>query len=127
MGQWTIEAAKFDDIADFAEIRDFLDAPFRHFSSGMKVRLAFAVMAQLDEPILLVDEVLAVGDEAFREKCYVRIESLLADGRTLFLVSHSEKDLRRFCSRGLLLKGGSLLNDGPIDGVLKEYARQGRT
>jgi ABC-2 type transport system ATP-binding protein len=122
MGRATI-AAKFDEIVDFAEIHDFLDAPFRHFSSGMKVRLAFSVMSQLDEPILLVDEVLAVGDEAFREKCYGRIESMLVQGRTLFLVSHSAKDLRRFCSRGLLLQNGRLLADGPLDDVLDRYAK----
>ena len=119
-------ASKFDDIVDFAGIREFLDAPFRHFSSGMKVRLAFSVMAQLDEPILLVDEVLAVGDEGFREKCYARIESLLAEGRTLFLVSHSANDLRQFCQRGLRLNGGLLVDDGPINDVLEKYSRDNR-
>ncbi len=73
----------------------------------MKVRLAFSVVSQLEEPILLVDEVLAVGDKAFREKCYRRIDELLADGRTLFFVSHSERDLRRFCTRGLYLDKGA--------------------
>ena len=73
----------------------------------MKVRLAFSVVSQLDEPILLVDEVLAVGDKAFREKCYKRIDELLAEGRTLFFVSHSERDLRRFCTRGLYLDKGA--------------------
>src|SRR5699024_2361616 len=74
---------KFDEIVDFAEIHDFLETPFRHYSSGMKVRLAFAVISRLEDPILLVDEVLAVGDKAFRNKCYQRIEELLAAGRTL--------------------------------------------
>ena len=92
----------------------------------MKVRLAFSVMSQLDEPILLVDEVLAVGDEAFREKCYRRIESLLADGRTLFLVSHSRSDLRRFCSRGLLLDSGRLVEDGPLTRCSIATARTAR-
>ena len=73
----------------------------------MKVRLAFSVVSQLEEPILLVDEVLAVGDKAFREKCYKRIDELLADGRTLFFVSHNETDLRRFCTRGLYLDKGA--------------------
>ena len=125
MSRAAIEA-KFDEIVEFAEVRDFLDAPFRHFSSGMKVRLAFSVMSQLDQPIILVDEVLAVGDEAFRDKCYRRIESLLADGRTLFLVSHSAKDLRRFCSRGLLLDSGRLVEDGPLEQVLDRYRADGR-
>ncbi|KRE57112.1 ABC transporter ATP-binding protein [Phycicoccus sp. Soil748] len=114
---------RFDDIVDFAgpEVRAGLDTPYRHFSSGMKVRLGFAVVTTLDEPIVLVDEVLAVGDRAFREKCYQRMESLLADGRTLFLVSHSEKDLRRFSTRGLYLKRGRLMMDAPMDDVLERY------
>jgi ABC-2 type transport system ATP-binding protein len=87
----------------------------------MKVRLAFSVVSQLDEPILLVDEVLAVGDRAFRAKCYKRIDELLAEGRTLFFVSHNEKDLRRFCRRGLYLDKGALVVDGPIGEVLDRY------
>ena len=112
---------RFDDMIDFAEIGDFVDTPYKHLSNGMKVRLAFSVVSQLDEPILLVDEVLAVGDRSFREKCYRRIDELLADGRTLFFVSHNEKDLRRFCARGLYLDKGSLALDGPIADVLERY------
>jgi ABC-2 type transport system ATP-binding protein len=113
----------FDGIVDFAgpEVRAGLDTPYRHFSSGMKVRLGFAVITTLDEPIILVDEVLAVGDRAFREKCYQRMESLLSDGRTLFLVSHSEADLKRFSTRGLYLQRGSLVLDAPMDEVLARY------
>lgn len=114
-------ARRFDGIISFAEIADFVDTPYKHLSSGMKVRLAFAVVSQLDEPTLLVDEVLAVGDKAFREKCYRRIDELLAEGRTLFFVSHSEKDLRRFCTRGLYLDKGALTLDAPIDEVLDAY------
>ncbi|HEX6954332.1 MAG TPA: ABC transporter ATP-binding protein [Agromyces sp.] len=113
--------AKFDEIIGFAEIGDFLDTPYKHLSSGMKVRVAFAVVSQLDEPILLVDEVLAVGDKAFREKCYRRIEELLGSGRTLFFVSHNERDLRRFCTRGLYLDKGRLVLDGGIDEVIDRY------
>jgi len=113
--------AKFEEIIDFADIGDFLDTPYKHLSSGMKVRIAFAVISQLEEPIILVDEVLAVGDKAFREKCYRRIDELLAGGRTLFFVSHNERDLRRFCSRGLYLDKGALVLDGPIDDVLDRY------
>ena len=112
---------RFDDMIDFAEIGDFVDTPYKHLSNGMKVRLAFSVVSQLDEPILLVDEVLAVGDRSFREKCYRRIDELLADGRTLFFVSHNEKDLRRFCTRGLYLDGGALKLDAPIAQVLDRY------
>ena len=114
-------ARRFDDIIGFAEIENFVDTPYKHLSSGMKVRLAFAVVSQLDEPTLLVDEVLAVGDKAFREKCYRRIDELLSEGRTLFFVSHNEKDLRRFCTRGLYLDKGALQLDAPISEVLAAY------
>jgi ABC-2 type transport system ATP-binding protein len=114
-------AERFDAIVDFAEIGDFLDTPFRHFSSGMQVRLGFSVVTTLDEPIVLVDEVLAVGDKRFREKCYIRMEELVSGGRTLFLVSHSEPDLRRFCTRGLYLRQGELIKDGPIEDTLDAY------
>lgn len=112
---------RFDEIISFAEIERFIDTPYKHLSSGMKVRIAFAVISRLEEPIILVDEVLAVGDKAFREKCYRRIEELLQGGRTLFFVSHNERDLRRFCSRGLYLDKGELVLDGPINDVLARY------
>jgi ABC-2 type transport system ATP-binding protein len=112
---------RFEEIIGFAEIGDFLDTPYKHLSSGMKVRIAFAVISRLEEPIILVDEVLAVGDKAFREKCYRRIEELLAGGRTLFFVSHNERDLKRFCTRGLYLDKGELVLDAPIADVLDRY------
>jgi ABC-2 type transport system ATP-binding protein len=114
-------ARRFDGIIDFAELGDFVDTPYKHLSNGMKVRLAFSVVSQLEEPILLVDEVLAVGDRAFREKCYRRIDELLAHGRTLFFVSHSDRDLRRFCTRGLYLDKGRLAMDASIGEVLDQY------
>ncbi|MEU1972500.1 ABC transporter ATP-binding protein [Microbacterium sp. NPDC019599] len=114
-------AARYDSIIDFAELADFQDTPYKHLSNGMKVRLAFSVVSQLEEPILLVDEVLAVGDKAFREKCYRRIDELLASGRTLFFVSHSERDLLRFCERGLYLDKGRLVMDAPIGEVIERY------
>lgn len=114
-------AERFDSIIDFAGAEEVIDTPFKHLSSGMKVRVAFSLISQLDEPVLLVDEVLAVGDKAFRAKCYRRIEALLAEGKTLFLVSHNERDLRRFCSRGLYLDKGRLALDGPIGDVLDRY------
>jgi ABC-2 type transport system ATP-binding protein len=114
---------RFDGIVDFAgpQVRDALDTPFRHFSSGMQVRLGFAVITTLDEPIVLVDEVLAVGDRGFREKCYLRMEDMLSGGKTLFLVSHSEGDLKRFAERGLYLRQGRLVGDGPIEEVIEHY------
>jgi ABC-2 type transport system ATP-binding protein len=112
---------RFDDIIGFAELEDFVDTPFRHLSSGMKVRLGFSVVTTLDEPIVLVDEVLAVGDRKFQEKCFRRMEELLSGHRTLFMVSHSEANLTRFCSRGLYLRHGELVLDAGIDEALKAY------
>jgi ABC-2 type transport system ATP-binding protein len=115
--------ARYDEIIDFAELRDFVGTPYKHLSSGMKVRLAFSVISRLEEPILLVDEVLAVGDKGFRDKCYRRIDELLAGGRTLFFVSHNERDLTRFCTRGLYLDKGRLVLDASIADVLRAYNR----
>jgi ABC-2 type transport system ATP-binding protein len=112
---------KFDAIVDFAGVQDFIDMPVRHYSSGMKVRLGFAVLTQLPHPVLLVDEALAVGDKDFKKKCYDTITKMLAEGRTLVFVSHSEKDLTRFCKRGLFLDAGKLVVDGPIDDALVAY------
>ena len=116
-------ADAFDEIVDFAEVDDVLDTPFKHYSSGMKSRLAFSVVVRLREPILLVDEVLAVGDRAFRRKCMKRIDSLLAQGQTLFMVSHSEGNLRRLCNRGIYLRDGALRADGPIEDVIAQYKK----
>ncbi|GAA3750768.1 ABC transporter ATP-binding protein [Salinactinospora qingdaonensis] len=112
---------KFDSIVDFAEVRDFIDTPVRHYSSGMKVRLGFALISQLQHPIMLVDEVLAVGDKAFRKKCYDTIEKMLENNRTMVLVSHSEGDLKRFCNRGLYIRQGELVHDSDIVSALEAY------
>ncbi len=114
-------AESFDEIVEFAEIEQFLDTPYKHFSSGMKVRLAFSVVSRLREPILLVDEVLAVGDAAFAQKCFTRIEQLLSGGQTLFLVSHSAGNLRRFCKRAIYLRDGAMVADGPVEEILRQY------
>ncbi len=112
---------RYDEIIEFAELQQFTRTPFRHLSSGMKARLAFAVVSRLEQPIMLVDEVLAVGDAAFRMKCFQRIDELLAEGRTLFFVSHSRDNLRRFCTRGLYIRDHELAMDAPIDDVLEQY------
>jgi ABC-2 type transport system ATP-binding protein len=114
---------RFDEIVDFAgqQVRDAIDTQFRHYSSGMRVRLGFSVITSLDEPVVLIDEVLAVGDRAFRAKCNQRMEELLGADRTVFLVSHSEAALKRFCNRGIYLRDGRLVADGPIDDVLEQY------
>jgi ABC-2 type transport system ATP-binding protein len=112
---------KFDAIVEFAGVEQFIDMPVRHFSSGMKVRLGFAVLTQLPHPVMLVDEALAVGDKDFRKKCYETITAMLDEGRTLVFVSHSEPDLTRFCKRGLFLDGGRLVVDGTLDEALVAY------
>ena len=114
---------RFDSIVEFAEVGDFLDTPVRHFSSGMKVRLGFSIVTSIDEPIILVDEALAVGDAAFKEKCYIRMKDLLNQGKTLFLVSHKERDLKEFCTRGLYLKNGSLAVNGTLNEALNAYQK----
>ena len=114
---------RFDSIVEFAEVGDFLDTPVRHFSSGMKVRLGFSIVTSIDEPIILVDEALAVGDAAFKEKCYIRMKDLLNQGKTLFLVSHKERDLKEFCTRGLYLKDGSLAVNGTLAEALNAYQK----
>jgi ABC-2 type transport system ATP-binding protein len=114
---------KFDRIVEFAgeQVQRSLDSPVRHYSSGMRVRLGFSVIAQLEHPILLVDEVMAVGDAEFRAKCYETMENLLAEGRTLLLVSHNEDDLTRFCTRGLFIEDGRLRVDGTMNDALRAY------
>lgn len=115
--------AKFDEIVAFAgeQVRDAIDSPVRHYSSGMKVRLAFSLVSRLPHPILLVDEALAVGDRDFKRKCYKVIDRLLAEGRTLVLVSHSQPQLTRFCKRGIYLDGGRLVVDGTIQEAIDAY------
>ncbi|MCB0254182.1 MAG: ABC transporter ATP-binding protein [Anaerolineae bacterium] len=114
-------AQRFDSIAAFAEIDQFLDTPVKRYSSGMYVRLAFAVAAHIDPAVLLVDEVLAVGDIGFRAKCYRRMAELRKNGTTVVLVSHDVYAIRDTCDRALLLWRGQLLDDGAPDQVINSY------
>jgi ABC-2 type transport system ATP-binding protein len=114
-------ARRFDDIVEWAEIGHRLDTPFRHLSSGMKAKCGFSVVTQIDRPIVLVDEVLSVGDRAFRQKCYDRMEELRTSGKTIVLVSHSEAQIERFCQRAIYLRHGRLIADGPVEVVMKQY------
>ncbi len=114
-------AARFDAIAAFADIGDFIDAPVRTYSSGMYVRLAFAVAASVEPDVLLVDEALAVGDLRFQLKCLQHTRALQARGTTIVLVSHSVEQVRRFCERALWLEGGRLVLDGPAATVTDRY------
>ncbi len=112
---------KFDEIVEFAEIRDFIDTPVKRYSSGMYVRLAFAVAAHLEPEILLVDEVLAVGDAAFQKKCLGKMGDVAKQGRTVLLVSHNMASILALCQRAVLLDGGRLLDDGPAGEVVQKY------
>jgi ABC-type polysaccharide/polyol phosphate transport system ATPase subunit len=111
----------FQDILTFAGIGDFVYEPIRTYSMGMTMRLAFAIAIHVDPEILIVDEVLAVGDQAFQEKCQERIREFRARGKTLLFVSHSGPLVRELCSRALWLDHGKLLLDGPVDEVLAAY------
>lgn len=114
---------KFDEIVSFAEVEKFIDTPVKRYSSGMYVRLAFAVAAHLEPEILLVDEVLAVGDANFQKKCLGKMEEIGGQGRTILFVSHSMPMILRLCNRVLLLGNGLLLADGDSNAVVKEYLK----
>lgn len=102
---------RFDEIIEFAELGQFIDEPVKHYSSGMYVRLGFAVAVNLDPDVLLVDEVLAVGDEAFARKCLARVKQLQSEGRTIVVVTHAADIVRQVCSRALVLDHGTLIAD----------------
>jgi ABC-2 type transport system ATP-binding protein len=104
---------KFDAIVDFSGIERFIDNEVRHYSSGMFSRLGFSVAVHTEPDVFLVDEVLSVGDQPFRKRCLQRIRALHADGRTLVIVSHNARQIRRLCNRGLVLEEGKLVFDGP--------------
>lgn len=112
---------RFDRIVDFAELRDFIDVPVKNYSSGMYARLGFAIATDVDADLLLIDEILAVGDEAFQRKSYARIESYLAAGKTVVFVSHDAEAVKRICRRAVLLDHGQVLFDGPTEEAIDRY------
>jgi lipopolysaccharide transport system ATP-binding protein len=112
---------KFDEIVEFSGIEEFLDTPVKRYSSGMYVRLAFAVAAHLEPEILIVDEVLAVGDEAFQRKCLGKIGSFARSGRTVLFVSHNMEAIRSLCQRAIWLDHGRLHKDGPVEDIVEDY------
>jgi len=115
---------KFDEIVAFSEVERFLDTPVKRYSSGMYVRLAFAVAAHLQPEILVVDEVLAVGDAQFQKKCLGKMEDVSKQGRTVFFVSHNMSAVERLCGRVLLLNTGRLAMDGPAASVVQRHMEQ---
>jgi ABC-type polysaccharide/polyol phosphate transport system ATPase subunit len=115
----------FDEIVDFAEIGDFISEPLRTYSSGMVMRLAFSVAINVDPEILLIDEVLAVGDAAFQQKCFERVRQFRRSGKTLLCVSHASGMVQELCDRALWLDHGSVVMTGPIQEVTEAYAGHG--
>lgn len=120
-------ANKFDEIVAFAEVERFVDTPVKHYSSGMYTRLAFAVAAHMEPDILIIDEVLAVGDQKFQEKCLSKMDEVGRQGRTVFFVSHSMSAIQRLCRRVLVLEGGRLTVDGDTRLALREYLSDNTT
>jgi ABC-type polysaccharide/polyol phosphate transport system ATPase subunit len=114
---------KEQSIVEFAELGEFIDIPVKNYSSGMKARLGFSIATCMEPQILIVDEVLSVGDAKFQKKCHQRMQSLIDRGTTILLVSHSLSDIQRLCSRVLWLEKGSIKVDGPTQEVLSLYSQ----
>jgi len=112
-----------DEIIDFSEIRDFMDNPVRTYSSGMYMRLAFSVAINVDADILLIDEILAVGDQHFQDRCYEKLAELKTAGKTIVLVTHAMQAVNNFCDRAIWLYDGHIRMDGPSAEVTKEYLK----
>ncbi|MDP1864710.1 MAG: ABC transporter ATP-binding protein, partial [Thiobacillus sp.] len=119
---------KFDEIVDFAEMAEFIDTPVKRYSSGMQVKLAFAVATSIEAEILIVDEVLAVGDLAFQRKCFDRMEDMIKrQGKTVLLVSHNIRQVERLCDRVLLLNRGRIISDGKASKVCTQFYEESDT
>src|ERR1019366_587471 len=112
---------KLDEIIAFAEIEQFIDTPVKHYSSGMYVRLAFAVAAHLEPDILLVDEVLAVGDASFQKKCIGKMDHVSHEGRTILFVSHNMAAMKALCTRAILIRDGALVGSGAVADMVDDY------
>jgi lipopolysaccharide transport system ATP-binding protein len=116
---------KFEEILEFSGVEKFIDTPVKRYSSGMKVRLAFSIGAHLEPEIMIIDEVLAVGDVAFQKKCLGKMETIGGEGRTVLFVSHNMSSITRLCERAILLDGGRIVADGPCDQVVSKYLAYG--
>jgi lipopolysaccharide transport system ATP-binding protein len=120
MGRKEIDR-KFDEIVAFAEVGDFIDTPLKHYSTGMQMRLAFAIAAHLEPETLLVDEVLAVGDIAFQKKCLGKMDEVASGGRTIVFVTHQMNQIRRLCQKAIWIDGGSIRDSGTAGSVINAY------
>ena len=114
---------KIDDIIAFSELEEFIDNPIRTYSSGMYMRLAFSVAINVDADILLIDEILAVGDQHFQDKCFAKLNELKHSNKTIVIVSHSLESVKKLCDRGVWIKDGKIELDGKIDKVIDEYLK----
>lgn len=114
---------RFDEIVEFAELGRYIDTPVKRYSSGMEIRLGFSVAAHIEPEVLLIDEVLAVGDESFQRRCLSRMDDLRGKGQTLVFVSHVMDDVRRLCPRVIYLDRGMIAADGPAEEVIERYRR----
>jgi len=114
---------KLDEIIEFSELGDFIDNPVRTYSSGMYMRLAFSVAINVQAEILLIDEILAVGDHHFQEKCFNKLIDLKNSGKTIVIVTHSMDQVKKFCDRAVWLYEGEIRMDGPVSEVLEEYKK----
>ena len=115
--------SRINDIIEFSELGEFIDTPIRTYSSGMYMRLAFSVAINVDADILLIDEILAVGDQRFQEKCFNKLTELKNSGKTIVIVSHSLDQLRKLCDRGIWIYDGKTRMDGDINKVVDEYLK----
>ena len=115
--------ARLDQIIEFSELKDFIDNPVRTYSSGMYMRLAFSVAINVDADILLIDEILSVGDQHFQEKCFNKMRELKKEGKTMVFVTHSMESVKNLCDRAVWLYDGRVRMDGNTDEVVKEYLR----
>jgi lipopolysaccharide transport system ATP-binding protein len=113
--------AKFDEIVNFAEVDQFLDTAVKHYSSGMYLRLAFSIAAHLEPEVMLLDEVLAVGDKPFQEKCFLKMKSVSQDGRTVFIVSHDLKRIEELCTRVFFVNAGRLYEESDANATITKY------
>ena len=115
---------RVDKIIEFSELGDFIDSPIRTYSSGMYMRLAFAVAINVDAEILLIDEILAVGDQHFQDKCFAKLEELAKSDMTIVIVSHSLDPLKKLCNRGIWINNGEVRMDGNFVKVAEEYIKE---
>lgn len=115
--------ARVQDIIDFSELGEYIDTPVRTYSSGMYMRLAFSVAINVDAEILLIDEILAVGDQHFQDKCFAKLEELKKSDKTIVIVSHSLGAVKRLCTRGIWIYNGEVRKDGDIKDVIDEYLK----